>query len=37
MLGEAGIVKDGKKVKVLNKELTTIFVGYSEDHADNVS
>jgi hypothetical protein len=34
--GEAGIVKDGKKGKVLNRGLTMMFVGYSEDHADNV-
>jgi hypothetical protein len=36
MFGEAGIVKDGKKWKVLNRGLTVMFVGYSEDHAENV-
>jgi hypothetical protein len=36
MFGEAGIVKDGKKGKVLNRGLTMMFVGYSEDHAENV-
>jgi hypothetical protein len=34
--GEARIVKDGKKGKVLNRGLTMMFVGYSEDHAENV-
>ncbi len=34
--GEAGIVKEGKKGKVLNRGLTMMFVGYSEDHAKNV-
>jgi hypothetical protein len=29
-------VKDGKKGKVLNRGLTMIFVGDSEDHAENV-
>ena len=33
---EAGIVKDSKKGKVLNRGLTMMFVGYSEDHAENV-
>jgi hypothetical protein len=28
-------VKDGKKGKVLNRGLTMMFVGYSEDHAEN--
>jgi hypothetical protein len=32
--GEAGIVKDGKNGKVLNRGLTMMFVGYSE--AENV-
>jgi hypothetical protein len=36
MFGEAGIVKDSKKGKVLNRGLTMMFVGYSEDHAKNV-
>jgi hypothetical protein len=36
MFGEAGIVKDGKKGRVLNRGLTMMFVGYSEDHAENV-
>jgi hypothetical protein len=36
IFGEAGIVKDGKKGKVLNRGLTVMFVGYSEDHAENV-
>jgi hypothetical protein len=36
MFGEAGIVKDGKKGKDLNRGLTTMFVGYSENHAENV-
>jgi hypothetical protein len=35
-LREAGIVKDGKKGKILNRGLTMMFVGYSEDHAENV-
>jgi hypothetical protein len=34
--GEAGIIKDGKKGKVLNRGLTMMFVGYSEDHAEYV-
>jgi hypothetical protein len=29
-------MKDGKKGKVLNRGLTMMFVGYSEDHAENV-
>jgi hypothetical protein len=36
MFGEAGIVKDGKEGKVLNRGLTMMFVGYSEDHAESV-
>jgi hypothetical protein len=36
MFGEAGIVKNSKKGKVLNRGLTMMFVGYSEDHAENV-
>ncbi len=36
MFGEAGIVKDGKNGKVLNRGLNMIFVGYSKDHAENV-
>jgi hypothetical protein len=35
MFGEAGIIKDGKKGKVLNRGLTMMFVGYSGDHAKN--
>jgi hypothetical protein len=34
--GEAGIMKDGGNGKVLNRGLTMIFVGYSEDHAKNI-
>ena len=34
--GEAGIVKEGKIAKVLNRELTMMFVGYSEDYAKSV-
>ncbi len=34
--GEAGMVKDGKKGRVLNRGLTMMFVGYSEDHAENI-
>jgi hypothetical protein len=33
MFGEAGSVKVGKKGKVLNRGLTMMFVGYSENHA----
>ncbi len=29
-------MKDGKNGKILNRGLTMIFVGYSEDHAENV-
>ncbi len=29
-------MKDGKKGKVLNRGLTMMFVGYSEDHAEYV-
>jgi hypothetical protein len=36
MFGEAGIVKDSKKGKVLNRGLNTMFGGYSENHAENV-
>jgi hypothetical protein len=36
IFGEAGTVKDGKKGKVLNRGPTMMFVGYSEDHAENV-
>jgi hypothetical protein len=36
MFGEAGIVKNSKKEKVLNRGLTMMFVGYSEDHAESV-
>jgi hypothetical protein len=36
MFEEAGIVKDGKKGKVLNRGLTMMFVGYSENHAESV-
>jgi hypothetical protein len=36
MFGETGIIKDGKKGKVLNRQLTMMFVGYSEDHANSV-
>jgi hypothetical protein len=36
MFGEAGIVKDGKKGNGLNRGLTMMFVGYSEDYAKNV-
>jgi hypothetical protein len=32
--GKAGIVKEGKKGKFLNRGLTMMFVGYSEDHAE---
>jgi hypothetical protein len=35
-LGEAGIAKDGKNRKVLNRGLTMMFVEYREDHAKNV-
>jgi hypothetical protein len=34
--GKAGIVKDGKKGKVLNRGITLMFVGYSENHAEMV-
>ncbi len=34
--GEAGIVKEGKEGKVLDRGLTMIFVGYSENHAESV-
>ncbi len=34
--GEARIVKVCQKEKVLNRGLTMMFVGYSEDHAENV-
>ena len=34
--GEAGIIKEGKKGKVLDRGLTMMFVGYSENHAENV-
>jgi hypothetical protein len=30
--GEAGIVKDGKKGKVLDRGVLMMFVGYSKDH-----
>ncbi len=36
MLGEAGIVKDGKKGKILDRGITMMFVGYSENHAEMV-
>jgi hypothetical protein len=36
MFGEAGVVKDGKTGKVLNRGLTMMFVGYSENHAEDV-
>jgi hypothetical protein len=36
MFGEAGIKKDSKKGKVLNRGLTMVCVGYSEDHVENV-
>ena len=34
--GKAGIVKDGKKGKVLDRGITMMFVGYSENHAEMV-
>jgi hypothetical protein len=34
--GESGIVKDGKKGKVLARGITMMFVGYSENHAEMV-
>jgi hypothetical protein len=34
--GEAGIVKDGKRGKVLNRGHTIMFVGYNEDNAESV-
>ncbi len=34
--GEAGIMKDGKKGKVLDRGIIMMFVGYSEDHTVNV-
>jgi hypothetical protein len=34
--GEAGIMKDGKKGKVLDRGIIMMFVGYSEDHTANV-
>jgi len=33
---EAGIVKEGKKGKVLDRGLTMIFMGCSENHAESV-
>jgi hypothetical protein len=33
---EAGMVKDNRKGKVLNRGLTMMFVGYSEDHAESI-
>jgi hypothetical protein len=36
IFGEAGIVKEGKTGKVLDRGLTMMFVGYSENHAENV-
>jgi hypothetical protein len=36
MFGEAGIVKDSKKGKFLNRGLTMVFMGYRVDHAENV-
>jgi hypothetical protein len=34
--GEAGIIKEGKKGKVLDRGLTMMFVGYSESQAESV-
>ncbi len=34
--GEAGIVKDDKKGKVLDRGIIMMFVGYREDHTVNV-
>jgi hypothetical protein len=34
--GKAGIVKDGKKGKVLDRGVLMMFVGYSKDHTANV-
>ncbi len=34
--GKAGIVKDCKKGKVLDRGIIMMFVGYSEDHTANV-
>jgi hypothetical protein len=36
MFGKAGIVKDGKKGKVLDRGVLMMFVGYSKDHTANV-
>jgi hypothetical protein len=33
--GEAGIMKDGKKGKILDRGIIMMFVGYSEDHTVN--
>jgi hypothetical protein len=34
--GKAGIMKDGNKGKFLNRGITMMFVGYSENHAEMV-
>jgi hypothetical protein len=34
--GKAGIVKEGKKGKVLDRGLTMMFVGYIENLAESV-
>lgn len=33
---EAGIVKEGKQWKVLDRGITMMFVGYSENHAEMI-